>query len=312
MVHLVLVDDNLTLQKVVELSFAEDDIEVHSFAEGESALEYLRSEPADVLLADVSGSLLDGYDLCGKVKLNSRTAHIPVVLLAGTLHPIDPERAKQVGCDGSLIKPFETSEMVDLVKKLLDKSLSHEMVWQSEPGPGFEKVSTEEDPLRVPAGKGKQLTSFPLMLGQLGPVFAPLGRDVEHLPRPEAVEPGSEPSLSQFRTPVSVGQERVKLDALEGLDRLSPLVDDLEKIFRTLESYAGPLRRDSNHLQRDLEGAAEAIQKVSRRIKEVARGLDRSAEAIESASGTAGRIHAGAKGVEDLARQVQDAIESLG
>ncbi len=324
MVRLVLADDNLTIQKVVELSFAEDDIEVHSFAEGESALEYLRNQPTDVLLADVAVPLIDGYDLCRKVKRNPNTAHIAVVLLAGTFDPFDTKRAERAGCDGSLIKPFETSELVDLVKRLLGSSPSPEMVRQAEPRYGFEKDSTEKDSIRVLTRKEEQPASFPLMLGQLGPAFTPLGRDVDHLPPLQAVEPESGPSFSQFRTPASLSQENGSeketipemtfgedVDPPTRLAQLSASADGLVETVRALESYVVPLRQDSDHLERDLEGVAEAIRKASEGLKHVAAGLDKSADMLELATQTVARIQKGAKAINESVIRVRNVMESL-
>ena len=78
--RLVLADDSKTIQKVVALLFEEEDFEVHSFENGASALEHIRSRGADIVLADVSLPILDGYDLCREIKEDPRTSLLPVVL----------------------------------------------------------------------------------------------------------------------------------------------------------------------------------------------------------------------------------------
>jgi CheY-like chemotaxis protein len=119
--HLVLADDSTTIQKVIQLSFATEDFEIHAFANGPGALEYLRTYGSDIVLADVSLPHLDGYDLCREIRQDPRTAGIPVVLLAGTFEPFDAERALEVGYTSLLVKPFETGKLVDLVKKLVGR-----------------------------------------------------------------------------------------------------------------------------------------------------------------------------------------------
>jgi CheY-like chemotaxis protein len=118
--RLVLADDSKTIQKVVALLFEEEDFEVACFENGASALEHIRSRGADVVLADVSLPILDGYDLCREIKEDPRTALLPVILLAGTMEPLDEERASTVRNDGSLTKPFETSRLIRLVKDLVE------------------------------------------------------------------------------------------------------------------------------------------------------------------------------------------------
>ena len=119
MAHLVLAEESPTVQKVVQLCFNEEDTEIHCFADGKSTLEYLETQPADVLLANVSMPDLDGYTLCRKVKQNPRTSHLPVILLVGVFEDFDVERSEQVGCDYHLRKPLGTLELTDLVKRLL-------------------------------------------------------------------------------------------------------------------------------------------------------------------------------------------------
>ena len=120
MPHLILAEDSPTIQKVVQLCFKAEEVEVHCFADGRSTLEYLKTQPADVLLADISIPGLDGYELCRAVKQKPKTASLPVVLLVGVFESFDAERAEQAGYTCRLTKPLGARELVDLVKKLLD------------------------------------------------------------------------------------------------------------------------------------------------------------------------------------------------
>ncbi len=120
MPHLVLAEDSPTIQKLVQLCFKSEDIDVHCFEDGTSTLEYLKTGPADVLLADVAIPGLDGYELCRAVRQNPKTAGTPVVLLVGVFDGFDVQRAERVGYDCRLTKPLGALELVDLVKKLLE------------------------------------------------------------------------------------------------------------------------------------------------------------------------------------------------
>ena len=108
-----------TIHKVVELCFSAENVQVHCFSDGNSTLEYLKTQPVDVLLAGVSGPGLDGYEICRQIKQNPGTGHVPVILMVGPLEDFDADRAEQVGCDRCLSKPFRTLELVEIVKDLL-------------------------------------------------------------------------------------------------------------------------------------------------------------------------------------------------
>lgn len=117
MYRLVVADDSRTIQKVVGHSFPADQLD--SFEEGLSALEHVRRWGADIVMADVALPGLDGYELCRRIKGDGRTATIPVVLLAGSLQPPDESRVESVQPDGVLTKPFETTELVAVVERLV-------------------------------------------------------------------------------------------------------------------------------------------------------------------------------------------------
>ena len=122
MPQVVLADDSPTIKKVVELSFAGEDFFFTSFSNGQAALDYMRSHPVDVLLADVSLPGINGYQLCRELKSDDATAHIPVVLLTKTFEPFDIRLAREAGYATHLSKPFETSELVGLVRRLIESS----------------------------------------------------------------------------------------------------------------------------------------------------------------------------------------------
>jgi CheY-like chemotaxis protein len=116
---LLLADDSITIQKVVELVLAEEDFEIKSVNNGEDALNLLDTFAPDIVLADIEMPKINGYKLCEKIKKNPLTAHVPVILLAGAFEPIDEELASQVGADDSVIKPFESQELISKLNAAL-------------------------------------------------------------------------------------------------------------------------------------------------------------------------------------------------
>jgi len=119
---LLLADDSITIQKVVELVLAEEDFEIKSVSNGEDALNLLGSFNPDIVLADIEMPKVNGYQLCDKIKKNPATAHIPVILLAGAFEPIDEELAAQIKADDSVIKPFESQELISKINSVLTMS----------------------------------------------------------------------------------------------------------------------------------------------------------------------------------------------
>ena len=120
---LLLADDSVTIQRVIELTFADEDVRRRG-RQRRRAGDCRRSisEPPDIVLADVG--------MPGRERLRGRPAHqearrgwrtFPVLLLTGAFEPIDQARAAAVGCDGVLAKPFEPQLVIGRVKELLGR-----------------------------------------------------------------------------------------------------------------------------------------------------------------------------------------------
>ena len=116
---LLLADDSVTIQRVIELTFADEDVQVVAVSDGDQAIARLESSPPDIVLADIGMPGKNGYEVAKYVKQSPKLSHIPVVLLTGAFEPVDQARAAEVGCDGVLAKPFEPQLVIGRVKELL-------------------------------------------------------------------------------------------------------------------------------------------------------------------------------------------------
>jgi CheY-like chemotaxis protein len=132
---LLLADDSVTIQRVIELTFADEDVEVLAVGDGQQAIDRVQAERPDIVLADVGMPERDGYEVTAFIKGNPQLAHIPVLLLTGAFEPIDEARAKAVGCDGVLVKPFEPQMVISRVRDLLAGNRTEEQSKRPAPGP---------------------------------------------------------------------------------------------------------------------------------------------------------------------------------
>ena len=116
---LLLADDSVTIQRVIELTFADEDVTVIAVSDGDQAIERLDAAPPDIVLADIGMPGKNGYEVALYIRNSPKLAHIPVVLLTGAFEPVDQARADHAGCDGVLAKPFEPQQVIGRVKELL-------------------------------------------------------------------------------------------------------------------------------------------------------------------------------------------------
>ncbi|MBS1792930.1 MAG: response regulator [Acidobacteria bacterium] len=120
---LLLADDSITIQKVVNLTFADEGIEVISVGDGDSAMHKFSEFMPDLVMADVNMPGLNGYEVCQIIKQNEETQKIPVILLVGSFEPFDEAEAHRVGADDFLTKPFQSiRQLVNKVNELLSRN----------------------------------------------------------------------------------------------------------------------------------------------------------------------------------------------
>ena len=112
---LLLADDSATIQKVIDLTFADEGVRVVTAGNGQEAIDKLLEVDPDIVLADVCMPSPNGYEVCEYVKTNEKLKHIPVVLLVGSFEPFDEAEARRVGADDILTKPFQS------IRRLIDR-----------------------------------------------------------------------------------------------------------------------------------------------------------------------------------------------
>jgi CheY-like chemotaxis protein len=156
---LLLADDSAAVQKVIELTFADEGMEVFSVGDGQSALDRLEHFTPDVVLADAFMPGLSGYELCRSMKDDQRFAQIPVMLLISSFAPFDEAEARRAGADGFITKPFQSiRQLVSQVDSLLNEKRltaeaandqSMEELNQPEPEAPLIPVQVEHDEANV-------------------------------------------------------------------------------------------------------------------------------------------------------------------
>ncbi len=121
---LLLADDSVTIQKVVGITFANEDVELVTVDNGDDALVRARQIKPDLVLADIGMPGLDGYALCAAIRKDPTIAHTPVLLLTGTFETYDEDKAREVGASGYISKPFEAQALVDRVQAMLAQKVA--------------------------------------------------------------------------------------------------------------------------------------------------------------------------------------------
>ena len=118
---LVVDDDQKMLDLLVDL-LRQEGYDVISAADGSRALDLLTSVEPDVVISDVVMPVIDGIELCRRLKQNSRTANVPVLLISGIRHAdSDTLEGLTAGADDYLDIPFRHEEFLVKVARLAER-----------------------------------------------------------------------------------------------------------------------------------------------------------------------------------------------
>src|SRR6202042_3363703 len=108
-------DDNADmrgyLQRLLQPSY-----QVTAVADGQEALDAVRAQPFDLVISDVMMPGLDGLQLVGELRANSRAPDLPVLLLSARAGQESAIEGLEAGADDYLVKPFSAAELLARVR----------------------------------------------------------------------------------------------------------------------------------------------------------------------------------------------------
>jgi CheY-like chemotaxis protein/predicted regulator of Ras-like GTPase activity (Roadblock/LC7/MglB family) len=119
MPRVLIVDDSLTVRKVVERILESRQLEVLQASLGTEAIERIQRDEPDLVVCDVLLPDKEGYEVCQFVKSHPRLDRTPVLLISGIVNPAVVDRAARVGSAGVIQKPFSADELAGRVSHLL-------------------------------------------------------------------------------------------------------------------------------------------------------------------------------------------------
>ena len=132
--NILIVDDEPINIQLLGSVLQESDYDVQFATSGEEALEWVNSEPFDLILLDLIMPIMDGYEVCKRIKNNSATNAIPILFLSASVNVKKIIKGFETGAADFITKPFNRVELLAKVKTHLElkRSLEQSAALQKE------------------------------------------------------------------------------------------------------------------------------------------------------------------------------------
>ena len=117
--RILVCDDDPVILRLLQVTLQLEGYDVLLANHGEEAYEVAQVELPDLIILDIMMPRMDGYQTVQALKSNDGTKHIPVVFLSAKAQASDIEKGKEQGVADYLTKPFDPSDLLDVVERLV-------------------------------------------------------------------------------------------------------------------------------------------------------------------------------------------------
>ena len=118
----LVVDDDLNIQRVLVFTLKQEGFEVHVASDGPAGADMAQSLDPDIVLMDVSLPTLDGYAATQRIRAAERGRRVPIILLTTEADVEQRVRGLRAGADDDIVKPFHPAELIARIRALSARS----------------------------------------------------------------------------------------------------------------------------------------------------------------------------------------------
>lgn len=119
----MVVDDSLTMRKVLARLLEREGFEVLVAKDGMDAMQLLQTVVPDVILTDIEMPRMDGFGLARNIRDDARTAKTPLIMISSRTADKHQNTAKDIGVDAFFGKPVHDDELIAKVNELIQQRL---------------------------------------------------------------------------------------------------------------------------------------------------------------------------------------------
>lgn len=120
---ILVVDDEENIRALVRFNLEKAGYQIMEASNGKNALEIIAEDRPDLIILDLMLPVIDGLDVCRKLKGSLITSAIPIIMLTAKSDEIDRVIGLELGADDYLTKPFGPRELIARIKAVLRRSI---------------------------------------------------------------------------------------------------------------------------------------------------------------------------------------------
>ena len=117
--NILVVEDDRNISELLRMYLEKEGFEVRLAYDGGKAVEEFEREQPDMVLLDIMLPVLDGWQVCERIRQKART---PIIMLTAKSDVTDRITGLEMGADDYLVKPFEMKELMARINAVLRRS----------------------------------------------------------------------------------------------------------------------------------------------------------------------------------------------
>jgi len=118
-IEILIVEDSPTQAEQLKHLLEKASYRVVLASNGNSALQSLKKHQPHVVISEIVIPVMDGYEICRRIKAEARFKEIPVILVTSLTDPRDVMRALAAGADSFIRKPYEERQLISMIQNVL-------------------------------------------------------------------------------------------------------------------------------------------------------------------------------------------------
>ena len=120
MYQILAIEDDAIMQKVLQDTLQAEGYEFRVSPNGQDGLKMAVAGKPDLILLDINLPDMNGMEVCGALKSNPKTRHIPVLMLTGEAREVSSRvKGLDLGAEDYLLKPVSPRVLVSRIKSIL-------------------------------------------------------------------------------------------------------------------------------------------------------------------------------------------------